>query len=1110
MQKWQRSFSRFLPRLIVVLIVIAAIFLFHYNQTVELNTKEVLSHETTIIELGKTNLTRNFEAVIADLLIVSNLVENHIRLENDIAKNRQHLSDSLLNFSNMKGVYAQIRFIDARGMEKLRIDYNGKEAFTVPAQQLQPKGHRYYVQESLRLNKGEVYVSPLDLNIENGVVERPFKPMIRFATPAFDEQGNKLGIVAINYFGNAILEQFVESHLNATGEIMLLNRDGYWLHAETPDDEWGFMFPKRMDLTFGNRFPAAWETIHNKDIGSIQTDEGLFIFTTVFPLIDSIHVQKGIAIYSSSDKKSGSPAQYQWKIISHFTPEKLTAIKHTYAQRLMGAFLILSITITFILWLITSTQKIKKKAAENQMKAAIQDGALDAIISFDPKGAIAEFNPAATDSFGYTHEEAMAENFFDLVHYRNQEILSPKSVTSLLNQHLRGTAIHQGGRHFPIDFSIVRIGIGEEYLYTCFIRDITEQVEAEERYQLIFSQAADAIINIDLESKRIVEFNDQACKQLGYTREEFEKLSIYDIDTHATEQEIARYIEKLTTQRTFETQHSMKTGELLDILVNARPVTIGNDKIISAICTDITPQKRIEKQLQVRENELRTILDSTAEGIYGVDRNGNCIMVNRACLEMIGLESEKDVLGKSMHALLQHRHKDGTPYPMEESNIFQALHHGTKSHTTNEVFWRKDGTSFPVEYYAHPMSENGNITGAVITFMDISERLSLEEQFRQAQKMESIGTLVGGIAHEFNNLLAGITGNIYLAKHDLDQPQKALKELEQIESLSFKAADMIQQLLSFARKGVVELKTFNLTAFIKESIKLNRFVVPESITFRTEICPEQLNIHGDANQIQQVLINLLSNASEALKHKKDGEIILRLEKKRVDEQLQGKYPKFAGKELAHIALEDNGRGILEENLQQVFDPFFTTKDVGEGTGLGLAMAYGALQTHQGAIEVRSSKNQGTRVHLYIPLHIEAEKRKETQTEKGALRGAGETILIVDDDDIVRTISVKVLQSLGYKTLEATDGLQAVELFRNNQSLIAATIMDIVMPNMGGVDAAREIRALQPDANIIFATAYDREAAVDEVPELKGMPLLRKPFPVEEITKTLYAMLHPDD
>ena len=389
------------------------------------------------------------------------------------------------------------------------------------------------------------------------------------------------------------------------------------------------------------------------------------------------------------------------------------------------------------------------------------------------------------------------------------------------------------------------------------------------------------------------------------------------------------------------------------------------------------------------------------------------------------------------------------------------------------------------------------------TFQDISERKQLEEQLVQSQKMEAIGTLVGGIAHDFNNMLAGMTGNLYLAKERINEMPDVVKNLDNVENIAFRAADMIKQLLTFARKSRMSIKQMSLNSFIKETLKLLRTSLPENIELHQEICSEVLQINGDSTQLHQALLNLINNARDAVEGMDNPAITIRLEAWHPDEAFIDHHSYVENKPYAHLSVEDNGYGIPENQIEHLFEPFFTTKEQGKGTGLGLSMLFGAIKTHDGFVEVDSIEGKGSTFHLYIPLLLQSEELVITASkEKTIARGHGEMILLVDDELPIIETGKAVLESLGYRVLTASDGQQAVDIFEAHADEIELCILDIVMPIMSGDKAAQHIRQIKPDAKIIFATGYDKSILISMENEI----VFSKPFHIKEMSSLIRKQL----
>jgi len=357
-------------------------------------------------------------------------------------------------------------------------------------------------------------------------------------------------------------------------------------------------------------------------------------------------------------------------------------------------------------------------------------------------------------------------------------------------------------------------------------------------------------------------------------------------------------------------------------------------------------------------------------------------------------------------------------------------------------------------------------------------------------------------------MLAGMTGNLYLAKKKVQENPDVLQNLDNIEKLSFRAADMIKQLLAFARKDIIKIKPLPFTSFIKETLKFLRSSVPEDIEIHQDICTDPLIIKGDATQLHQVLLNLINNARDALEGVKEARISIRLEVFQPDEIFVEHHKYFGVGQYAHLSVEDNGCGVPEQQIEHLFEPFFTTKEQGKGTGLGLAMVFGAVKSHEGYVEVESIKGKGSTFHIYMPLLEKKVAVSESSQEDEVFQGEGELILIADDEQYVRETTSEVLESMGYRVLLAKDGLEAIEVFKAHQDEVDLAILDVVMPHLGGVELAQRIREVQPDLPIIFATGYDKEHVLGSGEQTPNSEMITKPFQFDILSRIIKDQLDP--
>jgi len=370
--------------------------------------------------------------------------------------------------------------------------------------------------------------------------------------------------------------------------------------------------------------------------------------------------------------------------------------------------------------------------------------------------------------------------------------------------------------------------------------------------------------------------------------------------------------------------------------------------------------------------------------------------------------------------------------------------------------------------------------------------------------MEAIGTLVGGMAHDFNNVLTGITGQLFLARMQAqDAGENTIaKSIEEAEHLGFHAADMIRQLLTFSRKGKVDMVQFDLRVFIGEAIKMAKAIVPESVHLGYNFEKGDMVIMGDTTQIQQMLFNLLINASHAVADNDKPEINVAVQRFTADVNFAKRYDVAEHSRYVRLSVSDNGCGIEEDQLGNIFEPFYTTKEAGKGTGLGLAMLYGSIHSHQGLVDVESQVGKGTTFHLYFPLQEMIIFHHEEALEE-VNEGYGELILLVDDEESVLVVTKLILNQLGYRCLTALHGQQALALYEEHKQEIVMMISDVVMPKMGGIEAAMLIHKMNPQLPVIFASGYQRGVGMETgLPTTLNYTFICKPYSVSELSKII--------
>ena len=524
-------------------------------------------------------------------------------------------------------------------------------------------------------------------------------------------------------------------------------------------------------------------------------------------------------------------------------------------------------------------------------------------------------------------------------------------------------------------------------------------------------------------------------------------------------------------------------------------------QIIDQITTRLLTERKLSKMeeaLQESQNRFRTLFNSGTDAILVHEiKDGeslNFVEVNDiACVR----------LGYSREELLKM-----TPYQVEEAEgdldigAFREVLLKQK-HVLYEInHVTKEGRKIPVEINSHLIDLGGR--PAVLSIArDITERKYLEEQLRQAHKMEAIGKLAGGVAHDFNNLLTAILGYSELMLVKMDEKNPFRDSAKEIKKAGERAASLTQQLLAFSRKQMLKPKILNLNLVVKGIEKMLKRIIGENIALISELDPELWNVKADPGQVEQIILNLSVNSSEAMH--KGGELTIKTINKLVDAQYCSLIPDSRPGKFIILSISDNGEGMTKEILQHIFEPFFTTKRI--GTGLGLAVVYGIIKQHNGWINVYSEPGKGTTFNIYFPsVSSEAEEDNQDVLSLKDLQGNRERILFVEDEEGVRNITVKALRDNGYVVVEAETAREAFEIFQEESGNFALIFSDIVLADKTGIELVEELLVVKPDIKILLTSGYaDKKSRWTDVNE-KGFPFLQKPYSLADLLKNIREVL----
>ncbi len=622
---------------------------------------------------------------------------------------------------------------------------------------------------------------------------------------------------------------------------------------------------------------------------------------------------------------------------------------------------------------------------------------------------------------------------------------------------------------------------------------------SEDRYRRLYESMTDAFCSVDMVG-RILEANPAFQDMLGYSLSELQRLTYMDFTPsrwHAGEARIvAEQIRARGYSDVYEKEYIRKDGlvfpvELRTFLLRGDD---GQPVAMWAIVRDITERQRAEMSLRESEDRFKTIFQSVNDAVYIHELpSGRLLDVNLRVCEMFGYTH-----AEALQVKVGDTSSNIPPYTQADADawIQKALKDGP------QVFdWHarhKDGHLFWLEVSLR-LARIGNTDCLVATGRDVTKRKRLEQQLLQSQKMEAVGNLAGGIAHDFNNILHAIISSAQLIKLKFSGPENLHKIANDILALSERAADLTRGMLAFSRKQVLLISVLELNELVRSSLKLYSRIIGEDVDLRLDLSEEPFMVNLDAAQIQQVLLNLTTNARDAMKTGGT----LTVSSSREQRTLPDAVDNPVAKQCAVLTFHDTGAGMTEDVLPHIFEPFFTTKDVGKGTGLGLSVVYGIVQQHGGVIDVRSTPGQGTTISIALPLSDMRPEGRRVYPPESAF-GSGEVLLLVEDDPEVRRATATILEAYGYSVRSAANGPEALAIHKESPRKIQVALIDVIMPGMSGEQVCDALLAVQPDLKVIFLNGYPKD--VLEQRQLREIMCIPKPVIPSDLMRTIRTAL----
>jgi PAS domain S-box-containing protein len=604
----------------------------------------------------------------------------------------------------------------------------------------------------------------------------------------------------------------------------------------------------------------------------------------------------------------------------------------------------------------------------------------------------------------------------------------------------------------------------------------------------------ESMVNFVAEVKELVEKGELNIEATWLTKDgkkihgEISANAIYDSDGNYTG---SRGVFRNITERKRAEEALQEARDQLERRVEERTAQLvkANEKLKD----EIEERKLAEEGLRESEKHYRETVDAMKDWILVVDTDLRIVQFNEAFMQVskeLGLTT--DVIGRTPMEI----------FPFLPDTVLDEYRwvFENKAVLITQETTKVAGREFITESRKIPLLENGRIVRVVSVIRDITESKHLESQLQQSQKLEAIGTLAGGIAHDFNNLIMGIQGNVSLMLYDKDDRHPDYERLRSIEKQVQSGARLTSHLLGYARGGRYEIKPVDLNQLVEETVQtFGR--TKKAITIHRELAEGLFAIEADPGQIEQVLWNIYVNAADAMP--RGGDLFLKTMSV-AHEDIKGKLYEPKPGNYVLLIVTDTGMGMDRKTMERIFDPFFTTKEMGRGTGLGLASAYGILKAHGGYVDVDSKKGEGSTFNIYLPA---SEKRvQETvDTTERSMEGTG-TVLLVDDEEVILKVGQDLLETMGYQVLLARDGKEAVEVYKKNYDIVDIVVLDMVMPTMGGGDAYDRIKELNQNIKVLLSSGFSIDGEATEILDRGCNGFIQKPFTMQALSRKIGDIL----
>jgi PAS domain S-box-containing protein len=621
--------------------------------------------------------------------------------------------------------------------------------------------------------------------------------------------------------------------------------------------------------------------------------------------------------------------------------------------------------------------------------------------------------------------------------------------------------------------------------------------ESEQQYKLFFEANPAPMWVYDRDTLEIIAVNEAAIKQYGYLRGE---LMAMKITTISPEEAVGRLLDDLSSSSSgFQARrpgkHRLRDGSIISVEISSNDIKFMGKRGRLQLVSDVTERQSAEEALRESEERFAKAFNSnpTSMAIHRLD-DGTYIDVNQSFLKVTGF-SREEVVGRTVDAVnmvVDHKARAVWRRTLKESGSIRNW----------ETQFRIKSGELRWGLLSAECIDVGGVRCVLSVTEDITERRQLEEQLMQSQKMEAIGTLAGGIAHDFNNLLTAIIGHSQLLKKRVGDHDPVYPDAAEIEKAGLRAASLTRQLLAFSRKQMLEMKILDINSVITDMSPMLSRLIGEDIALSMDLDPHIGMVRADSSHIQQVVMNLTVNARDAMP--RGGRLTIETRNLSLDASYAKSHAEAESGEYVVLSVSDTGSGMDKEVQSRVFEPFFTTKEHGKGSGLGLSTTYGIVKQSGGNIMVYSEPGQGTVFKVYLPRALGTAEGPQ-QEDGGAISTGSETILLVEDEEMVRALAAQVLSTVGYRVVDAANGQEAIGVAESHQGHIDLLLTDAVMPEMSGMELVDRLQRIRPDMSVLMMSGYSREAMTGAMLS-PGISLLQKPFTPVDLCRKVREVL----